>query len=120
MNTRELIERVRGAGELLVAMNIDGTITRSSDPMSPRPSGRSGEPRWLAGAEDALIALDRAPGIALALITGGTYGRLIERTRRLHRLWRIAEHGAVIGMPGGGCLVAPPAPALEMLQSLAG
>src|SRR5688572_12845021 len=113
MSIREVAERVRGADELLVAMNIDETITRTE-----APKGDGGpRSRWLSGAEEALMALSRAPGVSLAVMSGETYGRLAEQTRRLRHLWRIAEHGAVIGMPGGGCLIEPRGPALEALQS---
>lgn len=111
MNIQQFVKRVRAADELLIAMNMDGTVWSAEE--------ASNLPRWLTGAERELRRLDRQPGVTLAALTERTYGKLVERTRRFRKLVRIAEHGGVVGLPGGGCMVEPAMPALQALRSLA-
>jgi trehalose-6-phosphatase len=116
MTVRELTERASSAESVLLVMNIDGMVPVASE-MMPH---RSHRPLWLEEAEPALLRLERLPGMSLGVVTGEGYGELCGQTKRHRQLWRIAEHGAVVGMPGGGCLVEPSASALEVLASLAG
>ena len=115
MTVRELTERASSAESVLLVMNIDGMVPVASE-MKPHRSHRS---LWLEEAEPALLRLERLPGMSLGVVTGEGYGELCQQTKRHRQLWRIAEHGAVVGMPGGGCLVEPSASALEVLASLA-
>jgi trehalose-6-phosphatase len=113
---RELADRALAADAVLIAMNIDGLVSVTSEMKARRPRNGS----WMAEAEPALLRLQRLPGVSLAVVSSGPYGELCSNTKRIRQLWRIAEHGAVIGMPGGGCLVEPSLPALEVLASLGG
>lgn len=114
MNVRELADRALAADAVLIAMNIDGMVPGMNE-LKPRPARA---PAWMVEAEPAFLRLERLPGVSLAVVSGGRYGELCSQTKRLRQLWRIAEHGALIGMPGGGCLMEPSAPALDVLASL--
>jgi hypothetical protein len=114
LTIRELADRARSADAVLIAMNIDGLVPLATELKARRLL----HPAWLSEAEPALLRLQRLPGVSLAVVSGERYGELSVRTKRLRQLWRIAEHGGVIGMPGGGCLVEPSARVLEVLASL--
>lgn len=76
---------------LLVALDVDGTIS----PIVREPDLA----RIPKATLSTLRALARAPGVALALITGRALSSL-ERMEQLEGIWRAVEHGGLVLAPG--------------------
>ncbi len=109
MDVGQLIERAAAAPSLLLATDFDGTISEIA--------AVSGGAVADQGAIEALKTLSRAPGTAVALVSGRTIHDVAARTAALEAAWRVGEHGAEIAAPGGALLYQAEAPA-EALDAL--
>ncbi|WP_437591636.1 trehalose-phosphatase [Sorangium sp. So ce1000] len=115
MDVLQLIERAAAAPSLLLATDFDGTISE----ITPVAAGGAVAAPLALGA---LGALSRAPGTAVAIVTGRTIHDVAARTAALGAVWRVGEHGAEIAAPGGELVYRADAPAgaLDALEREAG
>ncbi|WP_437969403.1 trehalose-phosphatase [Sorangium sp. So ce260] len=109
MDVGQLIERAAAAPSLLLATDFDGTISE----IAAVSGGAVADP----GAIETLEALSRAPGTAVAIVSGRTIYDVAARTAALEGVWRVGEHGAEIAAPGGVLVYQAEAPA-EALDAL--
>ncbi|WP_437289495.1 trehalose-phosphatase [Sorangium sp. So ce406] len=109
MDVSQFIERAAAAPSLLLATDFDGTIAEIA--------AVSGEAAAAPVALQALQALSRAPGTAVAIVTGRTIHDVTARTAALDAVWLVGEHGAEIAAPGGALVYEAEAP-VELLDAL--
>lgn len=109
MDVIQFIERAAAAPSLLLATDFDGTIAE----ITAVSGGAAAAPVAL----QALQALSRAPGTAVAIVTGRTIHDVAARTAALDAVWLVGEHGAEIAAPGGALVYQAEAP-VELLDAL--
>jgi trehalose-phosphatase len=97
--TRRLLRRWTAASSLLVGSDYDGTLSEIA------PNADLARPAL--GAREVIERLARAPGVAVAIVSGRTMESLQAQLGSMPGIWYIAEHGARIQAPGGVAFAEP-------------